>query len=68
MDRLPDFLRLHDFSHSLTHSGCMVNFFWRLRDFFMERLHEFFVESLRDFFVKRLHDFFLAERFCDSFG
>ena len=59
--------RLCDFSQSLTHSGCMIYFFWKLcKFFFAARLCEFFVERLRDFFVwrgcliffvKRLHDF-----------
>ena len=41
--------RLHYFSHSLTHSCCMIYFFGRLRDFFLQKgCVVFFVEILRD--------------------
>ena len=61
--------RLHDFSHSLNHSGCMNYFFLEVAWFsFAERLCDLFVEKFAWFFVwrgclilivKRLHDFCL---------
>ena len=48
------FLRLHDSSQSLTHSGCMIDFFWRLLNFFLWR-------GCVNFFLERLHDFFGIE-------
>ena len=61
--------RLHDFSHSLNHSGCLIYFFLEVAWFsFAERLCDLFVEIFAWFFVwrgclifivKRLHNFCL---------
>ena len=47
--------RLHDFAHSLTQSGCMIYFFWRLRDFILQRgCVIFVVEILYDFLCEEV--------------
>ena len=53
--------RLHDFSHSLNHSGCMIFLFLLevARFFFGERLCDFFVEILCDFLCEEVARFSL---------
>ena len=61
------FLRLHDFSHSLPHSGCMI-FFLEVLWFFCKDVAWILLwKACVIFCVERLHDFFLAERLPNFF-
>ena len=50
--------RVHDFSHTLNYSGCIIYFCGGYMIFMGEVARIFFVERFCDFFVERLHDFF----------
>ena len=59
--------RLHNFSPSLTHSGCIINFSEGCMIFFLRRGCMIFVQRLRVFFVWRSCVFFVCEEVARFF-